>query len=143
MTCVAWDGKTLAADRQAGYGNGTRTVTKIFKRGERLFGIAGDGALGMEVMNWVLEGADSTKFPSAQRDKECFTNVLVISREGTFEYARSPVPVRYEDPFLALGCGRDFAIAAMHCGRDAYEAVAIACTYDSACGNGIDTLTLD
>lgn len=143
MTIVAWDGKTLAADKQAGYGNGVRVVTKIFKHGDRLFGLAGDGGLAQEVMAWVLAGANPDKYPAAQRDKDNFTNVLVISKYKVIEYARSPIPTLYEDIFLATGCGRDFAIAAMYLGKTAKEAVEIACRFDSACGMGVDTLTLD
>ena len=37
---------------------------------------------------------------------------------------------------------RDFALAAMHLGKSAREAVEVACALDVFCGNGIDTLEL-
>lgn len=39
-----------------------------------------------------------------------------------------------------MGSGRDFAIAAMHCGKTAREAVEIASLYENGCGNGVDVL---
>jgi ATP-dependent protease HslVU (ClpYQ) peptidase subunit len=48
-----------------------------------------------------------------------------------------------EDPFIAFGAGRDYAMAAMHLGCDAHRAVEVACVFDTGCGMGIDTLELD
>lgn len=79
MTVIAWDGKTLAADKRVGYGNMHRTTTKIRRVGDALVGCSGSGSL---------------------------------------------------------------AVAAMHLGKSAREAVEIACLYDMNCGNGIDTLEL-
>jgi hypothetical protein len=43
MTCIAWDGKTLAADKQAtSVGRGI-TTTKIYRVGACLVALAGSG----------------------------------------------------------------------------------------------------
>ena len=150
MTVIAWDGKTLAADKRATYGNGARTVTKIRKIRAPgsdawvLAAIAGDGAIGEEVLAWLVSGADPAKYPALQRDKDRGASVMLVYGPGVVhEYTASPHPLIYEDALVAIGCGRDFAIAAMHCGKTAREAVEIACLYDTGCGNGVDTLALD
>jgi ATP-dependent protease HslVU (ClpYQ) peptidase subunit len=48
--------------------------------------------------------------------------------------------VHYEDKKTATGSGRDYALAAMHCGKTAREAVEIACLFETGCGNGVDEL---
>ncbi len=48
-----------------------------------------------------------------------------------------------EAKYLCIGRGRDFAFGALAMGADAYKAVMIACLYESSCGMGIDTLTLE
>jgi hypothetical protein len=68
--------------------------------------------------------------------------VIEADRSISF-YERSPYPLRFEGIIFAIGSGRDFATAAMHLGHSASVAVSTACILDSACGNGIDTLTLD
>jgi ATP-dependent protease HslVU (ClpYQ) peptidase subunit len=45
-------------------------------------------------------------------------------------------------PQTAIGTGRDYALAAMHCGSTAAEAVAIAALFDPGTGGGVDTVTL-
>jgi len=140
MTVIAWDGVTLAADKQASSNGMIRTVTKIFKLPDgSLFGGSGDFAFILQMYEWLQDGE---KFPEAQRDKDDWQPCFVISREGVFVYERAPCPIRYEDFFFASGSGRDFALAALHCGKTAREAVELACKLSYECGNGIDTLTL-
>lgn len=40
----------------------------------------------------------------------------------------------------AIGCGADFALAAMACGKTAVESVRIAAKLDSKCGMGVNTV---
>jgi hypothetical protein len=140
---IAWDGKTLAADKRACNGTLYRTVTKIFRIGGNLVAYAGDPAFGEEMLAWIARGERPEDFPTGQRDKEDWTGILVIRPDGTIQkYERTPYPITFEDRHHAIGCGRDFALAAMYLGKTASEAVAVAIALDSACGNGIDTLDL-
>ena len=116
MTCIAWDGKTLAADKMScsvGYGY---TVTKIYRLANGgIVGFSGDGDGAMALLAWLNSPRDAAAYPLGQ-SIEC---------------------QRY-----AMGHGRDFALAAMHLGKSAREAVEVACALDVFCGNGIDTLEL-
>jgi len=143
MTCIAWDGKTLAVDKRVIYCGLARTVTKIFRIRDSLVGIAGDGAQGMDMVEWYRAGCDVEKFPIAQRDKDQWATVVVVKPDGLWLYERTPVMMRIEDAIYATGSGRDYALAAMHLGKSAAEAVEIACLFDIGCGNGVDTLELD
>lgn len=143
MSVIAWDGKTLAADKRASYGTTILTTTKIFRVGGCLVGYTGDAVFGEQMLAWIRAGANVEDFPAAQRDKDDWCGVLVITPEGKVSrYERVPYPLTYEDKFFAAGSGGDFALAAMHLGKTAREAVELACKLDSGCGNGITELTL-
>jgi len=143
MTIIAYDGKTLAADKRAEYCGLARTVTKIFRHEGALVGIAGNGAQAREMLAWYEQGAKHENFPPSQRDRDDWASLITITDAGIFNYERTPYPSRIEDQFMAWGSGRDYAITAMHLGKSAREAVEIACLFDVNCGNGIDTLALE
>lgn len=141
MTTVAWDGKTLAADKQA-TNNGLRaTVTKIWRVGQLLVGGSGSPDFIGEMLHWIERGRELPLFPNTQRDKDDWQPILVVEADGTLSvYERTPFPLRPEGDFHAMGSGRDFAMAAMHLGCDARRAVEVAIELDAGSGCGIDTL---
>lgn len=142
MSVIAWDGRTLAADKRVSLGTLICTTTKISRVGDALCAYAGDAAGGEEVLAWFCNGAKPSDFPATQRDRENWSGLLVIRNGQILKYEHSPYPVRLEDKFFAIGSGRDFALAAMHLGHDARTAVEVAIALDSGCGNGIDTMEL-
>lgn len=143
MTCIAWDGTTLAADKLACYGSCRNTTTKIHRVGELLVGGSGETAFIGAMLEWIRMGREHDKFPASQRDKDDWQPVLVIEADGSaLCYERTPFPIRHEQQHVAIGSGRDHARAAMHLGFSAAEAVAVAIALDPGCGNGIDTLSL-
>lgn len=145
MTIIAWDGKTLAADKRCTNNGLCRTVTKIFrlKTGE-LFGMCGEMSFCTQVKEWVEAGCIIANYPPAQRDKDDWQPCLVIGRDGRPRvYERTPYPNTYDNNWCALGSGRDYAAAAMHLGKTAREAVEVASLFNSGCGNGVDTLELE
>jgi ATP-dependent protease HslVU (ClpYQ) peptidase subunit len=144
MSVIAWDGKTLAADKRATFGgNLILTTTKIRRIGNMLVGYAGGADFGEQMVQWVADGADPADFPTGQRDKDDWAGVLVL-RPGqpVARYERTPYPILFEDRCVAVGSGRDFAMAAMYLGCDAKRAVEVACALDVNCGNGVDVLTM-
>lgn len=142
MTVIAWDGKTLAADRRASLGNMHRTIHKLHRIGDCLCGSAGDSDMAQELLAWFRSGAEPKEFPPSQRDKDNWVGLLVVRPDGDlWRYERTPFPVVFPQQQFAIGSGRDFALAAMWCGKSAAEAVDIACRFDASCGNGVDTLS--
>lgn len=146
MTVIAWDGKTLAADkRMTSYGCAA-TVNKIAraKNGE-LLAISGNASVGLSLINWFEAGRDKSSYPNnLSGDGDSLANLLVVYPEGTvMRYESTPFPIQVIEPFCAMGSGRDYALAAMYLGHDARKAVAVACEFDTGCGNGMDVLTLE
>lgn len=140
MTVLAWDGTTLAADKRAVSFGLILTTTKVFRHGGAIFGITGDGALALEMRAWYVAGADPEKFPPAAREDKA--TLIVADARGVHEYVTGPYPRLVEDKFGAWGSGRDFALAAMAMGRNARDAVELACRFSADCGNGCDALRL-
>ena len=143
MTVLAWDGKTLAADRLACAGMMKATVTKIAQAGEELLGICGNLSVGNELREWYLNGADPDCFPdSALSDGE--TDLVVVKADGTvWVYSASATPFQIEDPVCAFGAGAEAAWGALLCGASAQRAVEIASQINVSCGNGLDVLELN
>lgn len=146
MTIVVWDGRTLAADKRATYSGLARTVTKIRRthKGE-LLAFSGDFDMGMALVQWYEGDGCAERYPNNKNnDGVVKTQLMVIRLDGTVcYYEREPIPMVFTDKQTAMGSGRDYAIAAMHLGCNAIQAVQVACDLDIYCGNGIDTLDLE
>lgn len=143
MSVVAWDGVTLAGDRQGSSGTLKFERTKIFRHPEKkgvLIGLVGNSDACESLHHWFVHGGD---WPAKWQESDDWASMLVVSRESVLLYGRSKLPVRIEKSPFAIGCGRDFAFGAMACGVDARSAVEVACKFDSYCGMGIDVLRLD
>lgn len=142
MTVIAWDGKTLAADKRTSFGSRHLTTRKVQRVNGHLVAGAGDTAAILDMVEWFRAGANPHTLPANQRTDN-FVSLLVITPEGEIrEYSNGPYPVVIENSQWAIGSGADFARTAMHLGKPAREAVEIACMFDSNCGNGIETLEL-
>lgn len=145
MTVIAWDGKTLAADRES---SGTYvkfgSARKIGRAVDgSLYGIAGEAAFNRELERWFLCGAVPEAFPEVQRDKDDHSTLLWITLSGAVKVIqRSPYPIELLDTQYAIGAGKEAAMAVMLCGHDAIKAVEIASLVCVGCGNDIDALTL-
>lgn len=145
MSTIAFDGKTLAADRRMSCTNGIYECCKVLDEGDYFTAGTGDASLVLDLAAWFRGGRLAQHFPTTARTKEngdvngC---LLVVWRSGRIErYEGSPFPIVYMGP-VAFGSGGDFARAAMYCGKTAAEAVAIAALFDKDTGNGVDTLEL-
>ena len=140
MTTIAWDGTTLAADKRCTIGGVQHTISKI-RRGKtgNLVGYAGNCTLGERVLSALCEGAE---WPDAQADKHDFCAVMEITPDGQCLKHERFGSFIVEDECFAIGSGADFALMAMHLGKSASEAVELASRFDTASGNGVDTLTL-
>jgi hypothetical protein len=140
MTTIAWDGRTLAADRRVVSGQVISETTKIRKTGDgRLLGAAGNAVLCRLWMDWVEFGGNR---PDILSDKDDWINGIEIMLNGEcWEHSRHGI-FQNEGPFTAIGSGFHFALATIAMGGDAVRAVEIATALDPATGNGVDTLML-
>lgn len=143
MTVIAWDGKTLAADRRMCVGNTIKSTTKIRRRGGELLAIAGNLSIGMELLAWYEEGAEPAKWPASNRDLDKGASLMVVRPDMTvWRYESTPYAFKIEGAFCAFGCGEESAMVAMACGLTAKDAVEMTARFNTGCGNGVDTLEL-
>lgn len=144
MTVIAWDGKTLAADKRTEERVLWRTTTKIRRTSNGyLLASAGDADIGRAVLAWFENGADPDLYPPQAKTENNAGEMLAIAPDGTvLLFQRTPYGIEIADSTIALGIGRDAAMAAMYLGCDAKKAVEVASAVCVGCGNGIDTLEL-
>lgn len=146
MTTVAWDGRTLCGDTQVSRGTVRgRIKTKVFRlayQGEHvLVGISGNQAHAMRIIEWIEAGSPEDAKPDIPGDDH--GDCLLIIRGRAFRLESGLFPLLIEEPFFAIGSGAEMAIAAMHCGRTAREAVEVACEYDIHTSGPITEVSLE
>ena len=141
MTVIAWDGKTLAADRQMTWNDMRTTVCKIQRmpNGE-VIGATGDSAKALGMLQWYERGAKPEAWPEWQTAEDYAR--LIVARPGKRLVYFDWIPVEQPifDPFMAFGSGRDYAMAAMAMGADAVKAVEITNQFCASTGLGVDSL---
>jgi ATP-dependent protease HslVU (ClpYQ) peptidase subunit len=144
MTVIAWDGRTLAADKQSTAGSMRRTATKIHRVTDGLVALSGDASHAHAVLAWFQGVRDPREFPLGAHP-DTVGHVIYFTQDGVFLYDGMGTGHRekIEDSFIAFGSGRDYAMAAMHLGCDARRAVEVACEFDVYCGMGVDVLELE
>jgi ATP-dependent protease HslVU (ClpYQ) peptidase subunit len=142
MTCIAWDGRTLAADKRGTVAGMGYTVTKIHRVSDGLVAFSGGGAHASELLQWFKGARDPSTYPRCDDDGGAGTIRIDMSSRIFMYSSANPYPELIESPFFARGSGRDYAMAAMHLGCDARRAVEVACHFDINCGGGIDTMEI-
>lgn len=140
MSVIAWDGKTLAADRRVTYGGTVLTTVKIHRAYDGCaIGVVGSVDHGKALVEWYNNGKDRESFPRPDSDLNAM--LVVIGPEGSIRhYERSGTPIFIQEPFAAWGSGGDLAMGALAMGADAEAAVRVACKFNAYCGNGIDKI---
>lgn len=145
MTVIAWDGRTLAADKRTSFGGAHATTTKVHRlaSGELVAGV-GNTAQISEMLAWLAGSRDPATYPAdAQRKPDDCVSMLVVQLDGTLhQYEHTAHPIVIENRQWSIGSGGDFAMMAMHLGKTAVEAVELASLFCSNCGNGVDALEL-
>lgn len=140
MTTIAWDGKTLAADRRVVRGSvRVGTTGKLLRLSDgRLTAFSGL----LCHREGFLEYAEGRRAcpPSGE-----YTAIIVELDGRVFRYEEGLGRIQENGPggIAAAGSGLEFALAAMLCGRSAAEAVAVAAQLDIYTGDGVDELDLN
>lgn len=144
MTVIAWDGRTLAVDRQSTHAGLRRGVQKYRKlKGGGIVAWCGALTAGLIMAEWYEAGADLSKYPKCQDSDDNAEIVVIRPRGAILTYDLHPAAIKYprSRPW-AWGCGRDYALGALAHGATAIEAVKIASKFDTHCGMGVDWHTL-
>lgn len=134
MTCIAWDGLTLAVDRQANRGTAKNAVTKLCHINGNPAAYAGSMYTALRIIRYLREGG---RWPAKATDD--VEVVVIIDHKAHVYYGGSKgEPIVYEGAY-ATGCGGDFAQAAMYLGKGAREAVQVAAALCPSVGMGVNT----
>lgn len=105
-----------------------------------LFGGAGEEAACADVADWIAGGMASDSRPKFEPDS--LTGIVVRS-QGAFRFDSRLRMFPLIEKFHAVGNGRDFAIAAMHLGKTALQAVEIAALFDVYTAAPFTSVSLD
>lgn len=145
-TTIAFDGKRLAADSQATFGNLRRRGTKIRQIEDSIVAVAGCVEDGHRFFEWY---GQQRRYELGQGDQpEWLKDVcdswdcLVLKPEGLFRYGNVGTCIPIEDKQYAIGSGEQLALAAMAMGADAGQAVEIAARLDINTGGPVVVMEL-
>ena len=112
MSVVAWDGKTLAADKLGLYGCVTSATTKLFDSNNG-GAVAFVGTLenGLALVDWYMRGANKDEWPDSQKDDNNWS-VLIVAEPGVAVhfYERLPFPQQLEDRFCFVSVIPHFGV---------------------------------
>lgn len=134
MTTIAYRDGVMAGDSlvtQNGVIEGY--VTKVRDIKGILCGSAGNLQDVVMFMRWIEDGMVEDKKPELS---EYFEGIIVKDNEVII-FENKLIPIFMENKFYALGSGKHLAIGAMANGANAFNAVKIACEYDTCSGGDI------
>lgn len=135
MTTVAWDGKTLAADRKiSSQGAVWRAAPKLREIPGGYIACAGNIEQIARFLKWV-HGGKKGKVP----DLDDFGAIAVVHGHVTVWENGSEIPCVASER-IAIGSGWAWATAAMDHGKTAVEAIEYAATRDNSTGCGVDSV---
>lgn len=131
MTTIAWKGRMLAADTQLTYEDNTKTFChKLHNLGAgHVVAIAGDVEAEFYFKRWLIAGA---KVDSWQEmvvsflKKPKFEAIYIDKHQQKWYYNDGPAAMPIEHRFHAIGTGWRIAMAGMHMGLNAKDAVLLA-----------------
>lgn len=142
MTTVAWDGKSMAADRMMTFGTTPVPTSKLhritFQKKPAILGFSGTADEFIPLLQWLKKPKGDA--PLSQ-DRQDWSAMVVLKSGEVFYAAGKPVFISLGKITWSIGSGGDYAMGAMDFGATAEEAVAIACARDTASGLGIDVET--
>lgn len=144
MTVIAYDGRFVAADRLMTNDNGMMCLCrKIEVFDKQVMASAGAADHGEALMMWFKMGCKPAAFPFPREPHEKGSYLYVFKKGVPVQMFQTwPTPVIVHSAEFAAGSGNEIARTAMHLGRDARQAVAIANELSCYCGGGVDYVDL-
>ena len=149
MSTVAWDGRTLAVDRQRTIGSMKVPADKLQQNEHLVFGFTGSTAEGQNIWRHLSLWSPDENSPHGLTLRgyavgfaceEDSVHAIVVEKKSGRAFmvvGRHPVFLPIEQDFLAIGSGAEYAMAAMHHGATAEQAVETAIVYDVYTGLGV------
>lgn len=142
MTCIATDGKTIAADSRSCFGDliTTDSADKLgYGQDGSIIGCAGDRGACALVRKWFQDGADMDtipKLPSSSAEGGPF-DALILRPSGQIEALDQHFIFMARDAPAAIGTGGEIALGALLSGKSPSDAVRLASGRVSSVGGKI------
>jgi hypothetical protein len=133
MTTIAFDGATLASDSRSTGSYIDDKTKKIFKQGNRYYGIAGRYTSALLFLQW---SNDRTKEKPRLEDD---FDVIEIDKGKAFYYDKNLVKTPTSVP-CSIGSGCHIAMTAMLLKHSSIEAVRVAKKLDECTGGKIQSV---
>lgn len=147
MTCIATDGRTIAADGRACVGSLITTDDRVkLTRGTdgAVIGVAGEATAGVLVRQWFEKGADLGRVPAIKPPDDGEGTPfegLILRPDGSVDYLDwNFAPVARSLP-AAIGSGAEVAIGLMLAGKTPAEAVELVTTRVCSVGGTVRVAT--
>ena len=139
MSVVAWDGRTLAADRALSCGDTVTEGKKILRLDDgTVLAWVGVQQHGLVLAQWYQNGAKPEEWPEFQGE-DSFTQLIVgLPGKGVVFFESTPVPQEVHSRYAAWGSGSDLALGALFTGAASITAVRAAIRHSSSCGFGVN-----
>lgn len=143
MTTIAFDGRTLAADRGSWSGGFHQHVKKVHRvtapDGRRfLVALMGEGAFAVRVLRWMRGEIDHPgQCLKDNEDRDCA--VVIDEQRRVWRLSASRLEyVQYQGNLHSAGAGQEFAMGALMAGADAVKAVKITMQVSDYAARGVD-----
>ena len=145
MTTIAVRDGVMAADTLGDLLGKRCKSKKLWRLSDGgVFGCSGVWTEGKLFADWYNGGANRDEPPKwlVQRDETVDFHALILLPSGTYLWSYNLVADEMFEDFWAIGTGAAAALAAMHCGKTAQEAVYVAMVVDTYTGGDVETMEL-
>jgi hypothetical protein len=153
VTTIAVRDGIVAADSWATHwseegGSRRHVCSKLYRKriteGRKSFDViiatAGETSPGLLFVDWYGSGAEP---PQMVRELGGDFTCLILTPHGLYEADQYCRPDAVLEAFYAVGSGAKAALAAMHCGKSAVDAVRIAARIDPYTGGRVVSMSLE
>lgn len=142
MTTVAYRDGVLAADT-LGCSHIRRHCKKLHRVGDSILGFSGNYMDCLHFVRWFEKKDGPLTFANFRNDNSDAPDVaaIVVCNGEAEKWTEHCQPTPIYEPFFAIGSGAQAAMAAMHMGASAKEAVKIAMLIDPHTAGEVETLS--
>lgn len=126
MTCIATDGKTIAADSRTCVEDliVSEAAEKLVEGADgSILGTAGPAGPAALVREWFRKGENYEEIPKLRLAEDEEVHALILRPNGDIDFLEQNFTLVRLDAPAAIGSGTDVAIGAMLAGKDPFEAV--------------------
>ena len=135
MTTIACNRECMAADTRVSTGGAHYHANKIFRIGCSLFGTAGDGSMGLVMVDWLKTTRNRQRlykdFADYERDEVW---LIELNPGGIYLWTGWGLPEKINDQRYAIGSGQLSALTELDSGGTPEAAVSAALHYDQYSG---------